>query len=258
MKLNTFLIILLFILKQISAECYEPVGLSPKTLRKVACGKWTTQEKNINNNDVNKLVEEGNDTMFQIKVTCSVNDEKCDKAKKAFYGGGKTISNTLRLKEKITVNAKFCVGKSDSCPVGDRVIGITLPNKLYSLLSDDDKLERIYPQALVKQFQFPRHPQYDDFDISIFINAGIDFHFTDDITPINPSQYDIEFTITHELLHGLGFYSFWGPYYYDSSAAQALWPVISGNDEKMDFVTPTDLTGPVIRLDNGTFITEYT
>ncbi|GET00180.1 hypothetical protein GLOIN_2v1525566 [Rhizophagus clarus] len=199
----------------------------------------------------------------------------CDKAQKSFDRAGNTISNTLKLKEAITVNATlldFCgEGKSRiTCPLEDlAIIGETTPKRFYSLSSDDDKIERIYPQALVKQFQFPQHPPYDDFDIITRFNSRIPFYFPDDNTTISPFQFDFEFTITHELLHGLGFYSLWQPFD-DSNTLKALCPptavIDSGNDGKVDSSNPYDpetvkesiFDKYMIRLDNGTFITEYT
>ncbi|CAB4415597.1 unnamed protein product [Rhizophagus irregularis] len=250
MKLNFILIILFIVLKQIFAECFEPIDIFKleKTIKKVDCGDWINEKgiKKFNNNDGNKLVGGGNETMFKVTFTCLLNDKVlCDKAQKAFDRASNSITNTLKLKEQVTINATFfdfCgEGKNDlECPLeAIATIGETSPKRFYSLLSDDDKMERIYPQALVKQFQFPEHPQYDDFDIIIRFNSRVRFYFPEDTTPIGPKQYDFEFTVTHELLHGLGFYSLWQPLPIDeTNNLRALCPQLS--------------------LDNGSFISEYT
>ncbi|RIA89261.1 hypothetical protein C1645_772847 [Glomus cerebriforme] len=212
--------------------------------------------------------------MIQIDFKCLVEDQiLCDKVQKAFDGASKIISNTLKLKETIIINATFfdfCKGQSDlSCPIEVRkIIGATAPNRFYSLKSDDDKLERIYPQALVKQFQFPEHPKYDDYDVSTQFNARVPFYFDDDIIPINPLQYDFQYIVTHELLHGLGFYTLWRPYQ-DPLAPKGLMPPLvvidSGNDgniEPKTFNEPETVKESIfdkfmIRLDNGTFTSEY-
>ncbi|PKK69643.1 hypothetical protein RhiirC2_748033 [Rhizophagus irregularis] len=216
--------------------------------------------------------------MFKVTFTCLLNDKVlCDKAQKAFDRASNSITNTLKLKEQVTINATFfdfCgEGKNDlECPLeAIATIGETSPKRFYSLLSDDDKMERIYPQALVKQFQFPEHPQYDDFDIIIHFNSRVRFYFPEDTTPIGPKQYDFEFTVTHELLHGLGFYSLWQPLPFDeTNDLRALCPPIvvinSGKDGKVDSDSPNEpLTVKesifdkyMIRLDNGSFISEYT
>ncbi|CAB4393647.1 unnamed protein product [Rhizophagus irregularis] len=282
MKLNFILIILFIVLKQIFAECFEPIDIFKleKTIKKVDCGDWINEKgiKKFNNNDGNKLVGGGNETMFKVTFTCLLNDKVlCDKAQKAFDRASNSITNTLKLKEQVTINATFfdfCgEGKNDlECPLeAIATIGETSPKRFYSLLSDDDKMERIYPQALVKQFQFPEHPQYDDFDIIIHFNSRVRFYFPEDTTPIGPKQYDFEFTVTHELLHGLGFYSLWQPLPFDeTNDLRALCPPIvvinSGKDGKVDSDSPNEpLTVKesifdkyMIRLDNGSFISEYT
>ncbi|RGB36976.1 hypothetical protein C1646_695983 [Rhizophagus diaphanus] len=256
MKLNSILIILFIVLKQIFAECFEPIDIFKleKTIKKVDCGDWINEKgiKKFNNNDGNKLVGGGNETMFKVTFTCLLNDKVlCDKAQKAFDRASNSITNTLKLKEQITINATFfdfCgEGKNDlECPLeAVATIGETSPKRFYSLLSDDDKMERIYPQALVKQFQFPEHPQYDDFDIIIRFNSRVHFYFPEDTTPIGPLQYDFEFTVTHELLHGLGFYSLWQPLPFDeANNLGALCPPIvvinSGKDGKVDSDSPNE------------------
>ncbi|CAB4415598.1 unnamed protein product [Rhizophagus irregularis] len=111
--------------------------------------------------------------MFQVTFTCSTSD-----------------TGNVKSFDKCYINGLFAPKKISKHALLKHHIGLAGPQRLYSLLSDDDKIERIYPQALVKQFQFPEHPQYDEFDIFIRFNSRMDFYFTDDTTPIGPLQYD--------------------------------------------------------------------
>src|SRR4051794_24765399 len=199
MKPISFLIILLILLNQISAKCYETIDVlkNVNKVKEVACGEMIT-EVPIDNH--NKLVDGEEERMFQVTFTClEKNEELCNKVERSFENAGKIISNTLMLEKPITVNATFfdfCQGNLE-CPIRD-VIGAAGATKFYSLL-DDDGLERLYTQALVKQFDFQVHPKYSDFDILTFFNAAVPYYFSDDETPISPDIYHFDYILTHEL-----------------------------------------------------------
>src|SRR5947207_2136784 len=118
-KLNSLLIILFILLKQISAQCYAPIDIlkGNNQIKPAKCGEWITKDDNKAN-----LVGD-NESLFQVKFTCLLvnQDELCEKARNAFNNAGKIISQTLKLKEPITVNATFmdfCEGQSDlECPI---------------------------------------------------------------------------------------------------------------------------------------------
>lgn len=78
---------------------------------------------------------------------------------------------------------------------------------------DDDGVQRLYPQALVKQFNYEVHPDYGQFDIIALFNSDIAWWFSSSPSAINSTQYDFLYTLVHELFHGLGFGSSWDEHY---------------------------------------------
>ncbi|RIB15019.1 hypothetical protein C2G38_2039722 [Gigaspora rosea] len=152
-----------------------------------------------------------NDNMFDITLTCNANDTICKKVKTAFDTAVQMISSTFILNSRISLNASyvsFCNGVPN-CP-NSIVLGQAAPAN-WILMQDDDNAQRLYPQALVKQFQFPTHPKYTDYDIFAMFNSDIAYWFTGD-PPIRPDQYDFLYVMLHELFHGLGFGSSWEEY----------------------------------------------
>jgi hypothetical protein len=76
-----------------------------------------------------------------------------------------------------------------------------------------------YPQSLVKQLSNDRL-NFAPVDIYAEFNADFNFYFKSSGNPIGANQTDFEFTICHELTHGLGFESNWvqySSYYYSFS-----------------------------------------
>jgi hypothetical protein len=89
-------------------------------------------------------------------------------------------------------------------------LGGAIPARYISLLDEEDQVERLYPQALVKQFNLPTQPAaYADSDIIAQFNSLIDWYIPDNNHPIGKNQYDLLDTVLHEIIHGLGFVSSW-------------------------------------------------
>src|SRR5688572_24015139 len=70
----------------------------------------------------------------------------------------------------------------------------------YISLKDDDGIYRLYPQPLVKQFQFEKHAKFFEFDIFAEFNAFMPFWFEGD-PEIQPLQVDFKSVVVHELIH---------------------------------------------------------
>lgn len=84
----------------------------------------------------------------------------------------------------------------------------------------------MYPQSLVKQFQFTQHPEFGPFDITALFNsgAGTNFWFQGD-PKIRPDQQDFLYVVLHEIIHGLGLASNWDDYI--NNTPEAMTPEIS-------------------------------
>jgi hypothetical protein len=145
--------------------------------------------------------------MFEIRFTCESADEtRCTKAKSTFEEASSIISSTLELNTLIVINAKFREMKEPADILGAAGALRTIPMK------DDDGFERLYPQALVKQFQLASHPEFSPIDIIADFNSLIPFWFEGD-PPITEDQIGFLELVLHELMHGLGFYSEWLDYF---------------------------------------------
>ncbi|CAG8656326.1 4934_t:CDS:2, partial [Cetraspora pellucida] len=179
---------------------------NPRNLTYRNCDMITEQPKK---NHLNAAIQ--NETMFDITLTCNANDTICNKVKIAFDTAAQIISSTFILNSRISLNASFnsfCNGVPN-CP-NAIVLGLAAPSS-WILMQDDDNTQRLYPQALVKQFQFPTHPDYTNYDIFAMFNSDIQYWFASD-PPIRPDQYDFLYVMLHELFHGLGFGSSWEEY----------------------------------------------
>ncbi|CAG8616062.1 8224_t:CDS:2, partial [Scutellospora calospora] len=163
-------------------------------------------------------------------ISCQSNDQSiCGKIVQAFLDAGSILSSTLLLKSSIFVNISvydFC-GDDPTCS-GENFYnpGYAQPTLLY-LLKDNDGVERLYPQSLVKQFNFSNNPEYKHPDIYGEFNLALDYWFKDDPSPIKYNQYDFLGIILHELCHGLGFLTSW-----------SIW----SNDESSQYITPMLIT----------------
>ncbi|CAG8482211.1 11288_t:CDS:10 [Diversispora eburnea] len=169
--------------------------INPNNHRFSSCPTVKTNQDS--NNLINSIV---GDNAFQLNFTCGITDKKlCDKAELAFEEAGKVISKAFIFNTPIIINALFD-------DLNDRrLLGSAGPARLIPLVSDD-KITRLYPQALVKQFNFTNHPEFNDDDIIAMFNAGANFWFEND-GPIKPNQANFHTVILHELFHGLGFTS---------------------------------------------------
>ncbi|CAG8438167.1 10723_t:CDS:2 [Acaulospora colombiana] len=66
-------------------------------------------------------------------------------------------------------------------------------------LQDNDGTIRYYPQALVKQMQFPAHPEFETYDITALFSSSANLFFKGD-SAIQLDQYDFEYIVTHDYL----------------------------------------------------------
>ncbi|RIA82645.1 hypothetical protein C1645_835036 [Glomus cerebriforme] len=153
---------------------------------------------------------------FQIIFTCGIDDKKlCDNAQKGFESAGQIITSTISFKNPIIVNASFydfCKTDNQCSNDNEIVAGGASPAKIITL-TDNDGIKRNYPQALVKQLQFERYPDFGPFDISAKFNSEVNYWFEGDNSPIKSDQTDFILIVLHEFIHGLGFVSSWNDFF---------------------------------------------
>nr|CAG8608143.1 10056_t:CDS:2 [Entrophospora candida] len=141
----------------------------------------------------------GDDKMIKFNITCNFPEKLgfCDKVTKNLDITGKIISDVIKFSEPITPT---------------RSIG----------LKGGDGVVRLYPQSLVKQFRLATHPEFLPSDIEAEFNSDQEYWFEDDVTPINQNQTAFVLLTTHELMHGLGFLSFWRPNFSAENATELV------------------------------------
>ncbi|RHZ82651.1 hypothetical protein Glove_106g6 [Diversispora epigaea] len=182
--------------KSTSRKCIDyPDPNNPNKYSFSSCPTVKTNQDS--NNLINSVI---GDNAFQLNFTCGIKDKKlCKKAELAFEEAGKVISKAFVFNTPININALFA-DLNDA-----RLLGSAGPARLIPLMSEDS-MTRLYPQSLVKQFNFSNHPEFNEADIIAMFNAGADFWFEND-GPIKPRQANFHTVILHELFHGLGFTS---------------------------------------------------
>jgi hypothetical protein len=210
------IILLLIVLNVLGilSQCFDYPNPLKKTYKiPVEC---PLQQKQPNSVKFDSLTQPNNENMFILTFNCGIkNDVLCNKAKSAFETAGKIISSVLLINTPIQLNASFLdfCSSLGECPNGSGlvILGGATPARTIPL-QDDDGLVRLYPQALVKQFQFKQHPSYGPFDIMALFNAGGASFWFDGDPPITRNQQDFLYVILHEIVHGLGFASGWKDY----------------------------------------------
>nr|CAG8635134.1 7011_t:CDS:2 [Entrophospora candida] len=119
--------------------------------------------------------------MFVIDLDCqSTKIGFCEKVKRNLNITGQTITKAINLKVPIVV-------KITLKPLGEVTIGQAEPSGLIGLKSRDG-IVRLYPQALVKQFQLKKHPEFLPADIIAEFNSDFNFWFEGDATPIKSTH----------------------------------------------------------------------
>ncbi|CAI2178452.1 1623_t:CDS:1 [Funneliformis geosporum] len=156
-----------------------------------------------------------NSEMFITSFQCKVDDSAlCKKVKKAFDTAGQIITSTIKLNTPLLVNATlldFCK-TLNQCPdnLGHVTLGGAGPARFIPL-EGPDGVQRVYPQALLKQLVQGIDIGFYQYDINAYFNSQMDYWFEGDGS-IEPGQSDFLFVILHELIHGLGFASGWDLY----------------------------------------------
>lgn len=151
-----------------------------------------------------------------VHFTCQgASDSTCDKAQNAFKLATQRISTIINFVSPITVNASFlpiCDIEPSICPTGYQVLGAAAPTKSF-VLQDDDGVQRVYPQALTRQFtNLPSFFNFAEYDIQAKFNSEASFWFSEDEGSVPTTSTDFNYVVLHELFHGLGIVSAWQDY----------------------------------------------
>ncbi|KAG4088793.1 hypothetical protein H8356DRAFT_1008280 [Neocallimastix lanati (nom. inval.)] len=170
------------------------------------------------------------DDPFNLSIHC-YNQESCgdypDKVKKGSY----YVANALEFYTPVNVNVTifpFCnYVSSSNC---ESIMGITYPPTFIPLKETKDSEEFLYPQALAKQLNIDSGMDYDPVDFLIYLNSS----YKPDADHDNRALI-----VTHEILHGLGFFHQINPVSVYISNYQSLF--------KDDFAIP-----PVQYVEEGT------
>ncbi|CAG8562624.1 7229_t:CDS:2 [Diversispora eburnea] len=157
--------------------------------------------------------------IFRIETGVSCK-KYCSKIKNIFLKAGRRISKVLTLNPEEPIYVYVVLKPLDRI----KNLASTTPNKFMPLISEDRKT-RLYPQALVKQFDLEFHSEYAHYDIVSKVNSDINWWWGDG--QIKPNQYDLELVALHELIHGLGFKSSWTSkaesYSYEATGLTPIW-----------------------------------
>ncbi|CAG8562608.1 7228_t:CDS:2, partial [Diversispora eburnea] len=162
-----------------------------------------------NKRDAHNKRQSDQSGIFRVELICSKYSVKnnCSKIKDAFLTAGRELSKVLTLNPEEPINVLVQYKKLD---------------RIKTL----DKKTRLYPQALVKQFDLEYHSEYAKYDIVSKVNSDINWWFKGD-GQIKPNQYDLVLVALHDLIHGLGFKSSWTSnaegYISDATGLAPIW-----------------------------------
>ncbi|RIA84490.1 hypothetical protein C1645_832164 [Glomus cerebriforme] len=226
MRMRSIVVILsiwiTFISFIVNAEyCFDPNILDSRGGKVVNCALVTEIKSLLKNQNERYLKSPTqNVNMFETTLHCSSTEEICTKVKASFDLAGEILSSTIHFVEKIKVNATFkpLCEKKGHCE-DEEILGSAGPIRFHPMIDDDDMV-RLYPQSLVKQFQYHTHLEYSQYDIGAIFNSEAKYWFGNINNSnnnynigIEKNQFDFLYIILHELIHGLGFGSSWDQYY---------------------------------------------
>lgn len=166
---------------------------------------------------------------FTLQFTCNVRNRTiCAMANRAYISATLQISQSINLRHQVILDAKymsFCTSHDDC---SGKILGQASATSYWTLDSNPQQPSidpnYWYPQALAKQLVAAgKEKAWAPTDITAEFNHDSSpnsklpksvnrFWFKESNVPILPSQYDFEYVILHEILHGMGFSSGWSTY----------------------------------------------
>lgn len=144
---------------------------------------------------------------FKIIFICDASPSFCKRAEKSFTNAINALSQTLIIHTQIVIHARifsFCKNQGPNCKES-KTLGQCSSASFYGVQARPGQ-SILYPQALLKQFQLKKTPEWNPADILAEFNADADFWFPGDGKP-KEQQYDFSYVVTHEIVHALAFAS---------------------------------------------------
>ncbi|KAG9301726.1 hypothetical protein G9A89_002958 [Geosiphon pyriformis] len=245
---------------RVIAQCFDYDSLGMKNRKQVYCPFVTDSKSSLKKRE-ESLTVANSTNMFEIILNCDINDNvKCKKVSNAFLIAGEIITATLLLKSPIIVSASyvdFCELRGE-CSTLERYLPLGDATPARSIqIKDLDGKQRLYPQALVKQFGYDTHLEFRPYDILAFFNSKMNFWFDSDPNPIKSTQVDFLSVIIHELMHGLGFGSGWDNYLGNETKALIPYPLNILENDCIQFIEEA-FDQYMIVIPQNRIVTSYT
>ncbi|OAD02950.1 hypothetical protein MUCCIDRAFT_80964 [Mucor lusitanicus CBS 277.49] len=200
----------------------------------------------------NKMDTSTQQSNLTFDLTCKASASECQGVSATLSKATDIISDVFIFETPLVINASyvsFCQEYQD-CHHDAKYasIGQAYPSISYVMTDNTDKMTRLYPQPLLKQYtNMSMKPSWTPYDIEAQFNNEINWYFVNNEDPIQSSQTDFLRNVIHELIHGLGFMTSWTDDFY-----QAISPLFdSGKLEH--FITPTLLA----QTNNHQLMTDY-
>ncbi|RKP12360.1 hypothetical protein BJ684DRAFT_21093 [Piptocephalis cylindrospora] len=172
---------------------------------------------------------------FRFDLACtSAEAGYCDNVKKTLELAGSYVEDVVSFSSTIQVNATV-VGFAN-----DGFLSQGRPSSTL-VVKDSDGRVRLYPQALIRG-KTPRPAvqegqEMTKYDVEILINSNTPAYFPASVTgsskAIGKEEVDLSWTLTHELLHGLGHLTAWRDHTQEEHGADA-----KGASNTSEYLTP--------------------
>ncbi|KAI9281777.1 hypothetical protein BC943DRAFT_329561 [Umbelopsis sp. AD052] len=201
------------------------------------------------------------DSHLEVILYCNIDATFCQKVGNALGAAAYKLAQVVRLKSKLTIEVSYYSFCDNTC--SNSTLGWGAPTSQFTLPNvggvDPNYL---YPQSLAKQLAPYNTTNWSAEDISIELNhdaymsiidldaaqengwngtgvpAGGHFWFQGD-SDIRYNQVDMEYVILHELLHGMGFISSWGAFFYADSSPYHVLVEDMFQPQQLQLLTPT-------------------
>ena len=139
---------------------------------------------------------------FIVDLECQASTELCNAFTTSIQETGQLLASYLYITTPIRVKATV----AEICD-GCGITGVAMPSSFYSCSMEGGE-QMSYPQALVRQYSTADWSEYDI--ISAFSSRTDWIHpLLNTTTSQTRGGIDVQTTVTHELIHGLGLVSLW-------------------------------------------------
>lgn len=186
----------------------------------------------------NKIETSTQQNNLTFDLTCKASVSECQGVSATLLKATDIISDIFLFETPLVINASyvsFCQEYQD-CHHDAKYasIGQAYPSISYVMMDNTDKMTRLYPQPLLKQYtNISVKPSWTPYDIEAQFNNEINWYFVNNDDPIQSSQTDFLRNVVHELIHGLGFMTSWSDDFYQAMS------LLFDSGKLEPFITPT-------------------